>query len=413
LNGGTAAGKEISVGEGAPELLILGLLMATGLAGGLLANRIGLPRVAAYVAAGVLFSPALLGTPLGIRLENWTEPLTTLALGIIAYLIGGSITVKQLRRLGTTILSTALIAALGAMATVFLVLYFLIPEATDGVVLALALATIATTTAPAATVAVIHQYRARGPFSSTLLGVVAIDDVLGILFFSLMLVFVTGDSLGTGLGTAFYEIVGSLVLGILTALATVYVRRQIQQREMLIPLIIGAILLVVGLAQLLHLSILLAAMTLGFTARWITRSVGERLFAPVEYMEETVFLIFFTLAGAHFEPGVFVGNIGLVLLYFSGRIVGKMGGAYLGARLSAAPVVTRNWLGLALIPQAGVAVGLALILSHHPAFQSSGQIIINVILGTTLLYELFGPLGTRFALKQAGELGKKRRRRKK
>jgi Kef-type K+ transport system membrane component KefB len=395
------------------ELLVLGLLMATGLAGGLLANRIGVPRVAAYVTAGIIFSPALRGTPLGIRLGAWTEPLTTLALGIIAYLIGGSITVKQLRRLGRTILGTALAAALGAMAMVFLALYLIIPGSTDGAVLALALATIATTTAPAATVAVIHQYRARGPFSSTLLGVVAIDDVLGILFFSLMLVFVAGESLGTGLGTALYEICGSLLLGTLAALVTVYIRRQVQQREMLIPLIIGAILLVVGLAQLLHLSTLLAAMTLGFTARWITRSVGERLFAPVEYMEETVFLIFFTLAGAHFQPGVFMGNIGLVLLYFSGRIAGKMGGAYLGARLTAAPTIIRNWLGLALIPQAGVAVGLALILSHHPAFQGTGEIIINVILGTTLLYELFGPLGTRFALKQARELGEKRTRRKK
>jgi Kef-type K+ transport system membrane component KefB len=171
-------------------------------------------------------------------------------------------------------------------------------------------------------------------------------------------------------------------------------------------------LLVVGLAETWALSPLLATMAMGFTSRNLLRTGGDRLFAPIEYLEEMVFILFFTLAGVHFDLGVFFTHMDLIMTYFLARIVGKVVGAAIGAGLSGAPVMVTRWLGLALIPQAGVAVGLALTLGHQPAYHEISLLMVNVILATTLLYELLGPLAARFALGKAGELGVKRERKR-
>ena len=396
----------------APHILILGLLMLTGLMAGRFATRFGLPRIVAYVAAGVLFSPALLGDLLGISVRDWAEPITIGALGIIAYLIGGSITIPQIRRMGKSIFSCALGGALGATLVVTIIIFPFIPEMgdTDAVKLALALGAIASTTAPAATIAVLHQYRANGPLSSTLLGVVAMDDVLGIIIFSLMLAFAAGESLNTSLGPAFIEITGSLLVGGILGALLAFTGRRIHQGGLRLPLILSNVFLAVGLADALHLSPLLAAMTLGFVTRWLMKAGADRLFAPIDYFEEMVFVIFFTLAGAQFEAELFVSHLGLVVVYFWARIFGKVTGATLGAKLGGAPLPVQRWLGMALLPQAGIAIGLALALGHHPAFNEISHILINIILAATLFNEILGPIAVRFALVKAGELGAKRRK---
>jgi Kef-type K+ transport system membrane component KefB len=128
----------------------------------------------------------------------------------------------------------------------------------------------------------------------------------------------------------------------------------------------------------------------------------------MERLEELVFVVFFTLAGAHLEWQVFQQYPLLILGYFLARIAGKMAGGALGAHAAGATPEVVRWLGLGLVPQAGVAVGLALALRHQPGFEATGALVVNLILGTTLLYELIGPLATRFALARAGELGSKR-----
>jgi len=394
--------------------LLLGLLLVCGLAAGLWASRYDVPRVAVYVLVGALFSPDLLGERLGLHVNDWAEPLTVSALGIVAYLIGGSMTLGQLRRLGKTILGTALGEALGAVVIVFIVVWLLGPTITgvSSLQLALALAAIAATTAPAGTVAILHQYHARGPLSNTLLGVVALDDALGIIIFSFVLAALAGESLWLGSGLALLEVAGSLALGAGTGWVLSRQGRRVKQSTLLLPLLLGVILIAVGLAQTLGLSPLLAAMTLGFVARQAPGASSQRLFTPVEYLEEAVFVVFFTLAGAHFQLGVFLQVSGLALLYFLGRSAGKLLGAALGAGLSGAPPNVVRWLGFGLIPQAGVAVGLALSLTHHPQLQAVSGPILNTVLATTLCYEIIGPFAARFALRQAGELGDKRTRRR-
>jgi Kef-type K+ transport system membrane component KefB len=277
--------------------------------------------------------------------------------------------------------------------------------------LALAFAAIAVSTAPAGTVAVLHQYRARGPLATTLLGVVAVDDALGIVLFALMIVVTAGTSLADGIATAAVSIGGALALGAACGWLLARAARHLSERGLRLPLLLGGVLLVVGAADALAMSPLLAAMALGFCARHWSRSIADRLFGPIEFVEETIFVVFFTLAGAHFRAGVLGANLALAGTYLVARVVGKMLGAAAGARLGRSePTVTR-WLGLGLVPQAGVAMGLALTLAHEPAFRACGEVVVNTILATTLVYEVIGPLAARFALARAGELGVKRERR--
>lgn len=393
-----------------PITLNLGLLLLAGLLFGYIASRYNLPRVAAYVIAGMIFSPDFLGRFEWINIGSWAVPLTTTALGIIAYMIGGSITLKQLRLSGRVLFFSAIGESLGAVLCVLAAFWIILPDtyALSVVQMALAFAAIAATTAPAGTIAILHQYRARGPVSNTLLGVVALDDAIGIILFSLMMVVEVGGSLTLSLGTVVLEIFGALALGTLIGRILTKFGKRFRQGGLLLPVVLGHIFLTLGLAEILNLSPLLATMALGFSARYFSGAAGGRMFAQVEYFEELVFLIFFTLAGAYFEIAVFSGNIGLILVYFLARIIGKIGGVALGAAAAGASKPVVRWLGLCLVPQAGVAVGLALILSHEPAFKEVSTLIVNVILATTLLNEVLGPIAAKFALGKAKELGVKR-----
>lgn len=395
---------------GALELLTLGLLLVCGLGAGLAASRVGLPRVAAYVLAGTLFSPSLLGGAFGINIAEWTESLTTFALGIIAYVIGGSITARQLRRTGATIVAATVGESLGAVVLVSASVLVLAPQVAgvSEVKLALLFGALAATTAPAATVAVLHQYRARGPVTNTLLGVVALDDALGIVLFSLVLIVAVDQPPVETVGVAMLQIGGALLLGGILAAFLAATEHQSATIAGRLPLILGCIMLVVGVAELLGLATLLAAMSLGFFSRWFLKAGGGRLLTPVEPLEETVFVIFFTLAGAHFQPDVFRVHMDLIVTYLVARTAGKLIGARMGASLVRAPAAVVRWLGLGLVPQAGVAVGLALTLIHHPEYAEASSAIVNVILATTIVYELVGPVLARFGLQRAGELGARR-----
>ena len=337
-----------------PVTLNLGLLLLTGLGCGYVASRYNLPMVAAYVIAGMIFSPDLLGRVKWIEIGDWAAPLTTTALGVIAYQIGGSITLKQLRRSGKVIFSAAIGESLGAVLCVFAAFRLFIPDAypLSGVQLALVFAAIAAITASAGTIAILHRNRARGPVSNTLLGGVALDDAIGIILFSLMMVVMVGESLTLSLGVALLQIVGAFGLGLLVGHMLCQFGKRFHQGGFLLPVVLGYILLTLGLAEIFGFSPLLATMALGFFSRYFSRVAGGRMFIQVQYFEELVFLIFFTMAGAHFEIIVFVGHLDLLLLYFWARIMGKIGRAALGSALGVASQPVVHWLGFGLVPQA-------------------------------------------------------------
>ncbi len=396
------------------NILLLGLLLLSGLFAGQIASRIGIPRVAAYVLTGTLFSPELLGHYFQASADDWSQPLINVALSLIAFIIGGSITTAQLQRMGKSMLGIALGESLGAIGLVFLGLMILAPQL-DGIPLisiALAFAAISATTEPAGTIAVLHQYRAKGPLSTTLLGVVALDDALGIIFFSVVIAMLSGGSIEHNIEIALFEIGVAVILGVIAGWFLAKLAGYIQRKTMLLPLTLGSILAVSGLAEMFHFSALLSAMALGFSSRLFLYSAGDKLFGSIDFLEETVFLLFFTLAGTHFHSSVFLQHIDLILVYFFARIVGKIIGSTLGAKITKAPILVTRWLGFALIPQAGVAVGLALTLSQQEEFKEISLIIVNVILANTMITEFIGPITARFALQKAGEISGRKLHRK-
>jgi Kef-type K+ transport system membrane component KefB len=388
-----------------PVLMTLGLLLVSGIMLGMVFSRIGLPRVAAYTIVGVLFSPSMLGGVVGIEITGWTEPVTEAALAIVAYLIGGEVRLDDIRTKGWMIFSAATGGALGAAVLVFITLLWYQPVV-DGIQvlsLILAFAAIATSTSPGSTIAVLHQYHAKGPMSSSLLGITAIDDGLAILIIAIMLSFTAGVPLAQGMETVLLEIVGGGLLGLAAGSMLAGMARMIRIIDLLLPLELGAVLLVYGLAEHWHLSPLLAAMSFGFGARLFVKG-GGRLFVSVERLGDLTFVILFAIAGAHFNPETFVQYFDLILLYFLARMFGKIGGTTIGAYIAKAPKPLVRWLGLGMVPQAGVAIGFALLISQYQEFQSVSHIIVNVVLASTLLAEIIGPLLTRYALIRTGEI---------
>lgn len=385
-------------------LVISAMLLACVLLGAGLA-RLGLPRIVAYVGVGVAFSPDVLGDRVGFSVAGWSDLATQLALGMIAFLIGGSLRVQSLRRLGPLVLLTTLGESFGAVLAVTLGLLVIIPEGqVSALSVALALGAIAATTDPAATVAVIHQYRARGPTSEALLGIAGLDDAVGVIVFAVVAAILAGGGLGLAAVQAAHEIGGALALGGAGGVALGRLGPRLGD-ELALPLVLSAVLLVLGLAEALGASPLLAAMAFGFTARATCRVHDDRLFGPLERGEEVIFLAFFAIAGSHFRLRIFVDNLPWIGAYVLLRAVGKVAGAALGARLGGATPAQVRWIGLALVPQAGVAIGLALTLARLPALAAIGPTLVNVVLGAAILYELIGPLTARLALGRLGELG--------
>jgi len=389
------------------EILLIGVLLLAGLAFGTLGSHFfGVPRVVGYILIGMLFSPDLLGDHLGLDTARWTQPLVAIALGIVAYLIGGAATIGQLRRLGVSIITATVGKVAGAFLLVFAGFVWLGVSVPDLPVWGapLVLAALATITAPAAIVAIIHQYRASGPLTTALLGMVAMDDALGVVIFSVALALLAADGLASALPLLAWELVAALVIGGGGGWLIERISRLLHEHELRLVALIGAIILLVGLAEAWHFSGLLAAMTLGFTARWFGGAHAERLFEPVEQLEEMVFVLFFTLAGLYFDLSVVVEHGWLILLFFVLRGAGQVIGSWIGARLGGAPPAIANNVGLGMLPQGGVAVGMALMLEGQPRFAEVAILAINIITASTLLTESIGAFAARFGLRRAGEL---------
>ncbi len=389
------------------EILLIGILLLAGLAVGTLGSHFfGVPRVVGYILVGMLFSPDLLGAHFGLDAARWTQPLVAIALGIVAYLIGGAATVRQLRRLGPSIITATVGKVAGAFVLVFAGFLWLGVSVPDLPVWGapLVLAALATITAPAAIVAVIHQYRARGPLTTALLGMVAMDDALGVVIFSVALALLATDGVLSALPAVVWEILGALAIGALGGWAIERISRLLHEHELRLVALTGAIVLLVGLAEAWHFSGLLAAMTLGFTVRFFGGSHAERLFEPVEQLEEMVFVLFFTFAGLYFDPSLAIEHGWLILLFFLLRAVGQVAGSWVGARLGGASRAIADNVGLGMLPQGGVAVGMALMLEGQPRFAETATLVISIVTVSTLLTESIGALAARFGLRRAGEI---------
>lgn len=407
------------------------LSIAVALFAGLMLSRVvklvKLPAVTGYLIAGLLIGPFVLGRlqiP-GLGFTSFEEverlkPVSEVALDFIAFAIGNEFRVSQLRVIGRQATVIAVIQALGATVLVdlsLLLLHLLMPEKVS-VPAAITLGAIATATAPAATLMVVNQYKAKGPLVDLLLPIVALDDAIGLIVFAVSFgiakTFASGAELSmiSVLVNPLLEVLASLALGSLLGLLYTYIERFFHSRSKRLCVAITFVILAVSLSMLefkfpgseleLGFSSLLVCMMLGTIFCNICPS-SEELMAKTDRWTAPLFVLFFVISGAELDLSVFRNLtcvlIGIVYIVF--RSAGKICGAGVGSKLMKCSPSVQKWLGLTLLPQAGVALGMSITVAE---LGPEGATIRSIVLFSVLIYELVGPMLTKIALTRAGDI---------
>lgn len=367
-------------------------------------KKISLPNVTGYLIAGLIAGPYCLKLYNSENLDALSI-ITNVALGFIAFSIGGEFKLSSLKQLGAKIFVITVFEAVGASVLVITVLVlFKFP-----LTLALVLGAIASATAPAATLMVVRQYKAQGPVTSTLLPVVAIDDAVCLMLFSILssvaksLESEGGFNLYQTILKPIIEIVLSLVIGFVLGIILSIGTKFFKSRANRISLVVTAVFLGVGISDKFGLSSLLLCMAIG-AALANYSAVSDPVMDGSERWTPPLFMLFFVISGAQFNFSVLktVGAVGVI--YILMRSFGKYFGAMLGCKIAGTEKTVRQYLGITLLPQAGVAIGMAqLSLTVVPEY---GEQIRAVVLCATLVYELVGPLLTKLSLQKAGEIQK-------
>ncbi len=422
-------------------LFTLAVALFAGLLLSRLAKLVNLPAVTAYLVAGVLIGPFLLGrfgveglgfTALDIDTEKF-KIISDVALGFIAFSIGNEFRLKDLKQFGK---QATIIGIVQAVFTTLVVdaaligLHFIMPHKFP-LEAAIILGAIASATAPAATLMVVKQYKAHGPVTKTLLPVVALDDAVGLVLFAIS--FGVAKSMATVGGTnpwqvvisvavePILEVILSLLLGGLVGWLFTFIERFFHSRSKRLAVSVGFVLLTVAISMIkfpikfsdevsLHVgfSSLLACMMLGtifcnicdFSAELMDRL--DRWTAPI-------YVLFFVVSGAELKLSVFTNWVFVVvgIVYIGFRCLGKYYGARLSADISKAEPNVRKFLGITLFPQAGVALGMAAIVTEHFGHTHQiAEIVLNIVLFSVLIYEIVGPFLTKISLEKAGEIDK-------
>jgi Kef-type K+ transport system membrane component KefB len=365
-------------------LLILGLIFFFGYLGGLLANRIGLPKVSGYVLVGIILSPSVTGV-ISNEFLNSSSVIVDFALAMVAFDLGGNLRWNNLKKHKTSIISILFGEGAGAFVSVmlgtFIFMKLLFPPFTinDILIFSIIFGALSVSTAPAATMATIHEYKARGMLTSTLLAVVALDDALGILVFALMLAFIKVVVLGSHPSLSFLtgpviNLILSTLLGILVGLVLSSILKDKLERESVIILTMAFFCFSFGLAQQFALEPLFTTMVLG--------------------------------TGAHIDISLVIEYLPLAIVFIIFRLSGKWTGSFIGGMLSATPKNISRYIGFGLAPQAGIAIGLVLYIQRIPVLEKYSIIAINVIIVQTAITEIIGPYLLKFALKKTGEAWK-------
>ncbi len=354
-----------------------------------------MPRVTLFLFVGLAAGGAGFDL-IPVTLQAWYDMLSVVALTMVAFLLGGALHRDTLRQHGRAIMAISLAIVLVTVLTLALGLVLLgLPLG-----LALLLAAIATATDPAATNDVITQSGVENGFTRILRGVVAIDDVWGLLGFSLVLVLVAqleGRPALAGLSLAAWEIGGAVILGLVIGGPAALVTGRLRDGEPLQIEALSLVFLCAGLSLWLEVSFLIAGMVVGAVIVNLAAH-HTKAFNEIAHVQWPFVVLFFILAGASLDIAVArtLGAIGLGFIVL--RIVARGLGGWIGARLTHEPQRLRVWYGIALLPQAGVAIGMALIAAQR--FPDWGAQIIALTIGTTVVFEILGPVATLFAIRR-------------
>ena len=399
-----------------------------------------LPNVTGYIVTGIIMGPFIFGLLFNnfsfdnikegpiyqfVQQINW---VSSVALGFIAFSIGTSFRRQTLKAVGKKVIIITILEALGGSLFVIIALmiaHFINPTYVTWE-LVLTLGAIASATAPAATLMVIKQYQAKGPLVDTLLPVVALDDAAALILFAVL--FQIASALASGVTISFYsiiikpllEITISLGIGIILGLVISFMNRFFKSRNNRLIWCIFSVFAALGFYYLFkshqiggfELSSLLVCMMAGALYTNLCHDSGKTL-DVMDRFTSPIYMMFFVISGASLDLSIFFSKDGLVVviiasIYVIFRVIGKWLGAYTGAAISHSEPQVQKYLGFALVPQAGVAIGLSTtaykLFSENPLTQRVGALILAIILTSTLVYELVGPLSAKFALKKAKEI---------
>ena len=400
-------------------ILIIGIIIFSGLVVGEICTRIGLPKVTGYILAGLLLNPNLTNVIPETFVEH-TSLVTNIALSFITFSVGGTLLFSKIRRLGKSIIYITLLEA--EFAFLFVAVFFIIlapllnplpglSMTSFYVPMALLMASLASPTDPSVTLSVMHEYHAKGEVSSTVMGVAAFDDILGIINYSIAISVATILIMQEPVSTHSFiqpivkiggSILGGTAFGFFLNFLTKFIRNE--SEGVLITLIIGLLALCYGLAGMIGADELLSTMTMGIVVvNYNPKS--EKIFKILErYTEELIFVLFFTLSAMHLNLGVLESNWLFILLFVIFRASGKFTGTFIGGKLSKASHAVKRFTAGGLIPQGGIVIGLALVIRQNPELGTMSDIILNVVIGATIIHEIIGPLASKFALQKAGEI---------
>ena len=401
-------------GPGSTTLLIFGFLVLAAYTSGELATLVRLPKITGYLVAGLLFGPAVMGIVTAPSVTE-LEPVSKLAVAIIAFMAGAELRWGELKDRARTILTLLTSEMLLSFVGIMMVLWLLrahVPFLGDvssmqALALCALFASVTIVHSPAVTMALLTETRAHGPVARTTLGVVLVADVVVVLIFSGMLTLARsvvpapgGEGTVLSAGIIAWEILGSLLVGALLGGGIALYMRFVQRELMLFAIVVA--FLGAEIARIAHVETLLTLLTAGFITENVTRTGGRELLQAMERSSVPIFVVFFALAGASIHIGELAMLWPLALAVVGVRAAAIFGGTRIGSRLvNAPPVVKQNvWLGL--ISQAGVAIGLASILAS--AYPSRGGEMQTLVLSVIAINEIAGQILFSVALRRSGEV---------
>lgn len=395
-----------------PTLLVVAVVLLTGLAGGSVAARFHLPRVTGWILAGVLLRQLdfVAARP---EIMKGFAPVNEFVLGYIAFLVGSHLNFRRLRNAGSRLVFIMVTEALITPTLVTLALIHLggLPLRTS-----LFLAAIAVAQAPGTTIAVANEIRARGVFTKTLVASVALIDMVAVVLYETVHTgFIHGDgealTILKSLPLSFATVLGeSIAVGVVCAGFTILFTRRVVDKARLGTALIAAILLAWGVALAFGVSGILATTALGMALSNLMPTKEEAGEAFVQSIQPILFVIFYTLAGLRLDFSLVPKVAGLVVLFFLARLLGKSLSSFLAMSFAGATAEKRRFLGLALTPHGGVAVGIILLIQAEPALADIHEVVLAVGLATLAVNQIIGPSITKWAITRAGEAGKDRPR---
>lgn len=401
------------------EIYVIALLIFLAYLTVLFTKKMKAPIVVGYVFLGILLSVDIIqALPFlsevqkewyMFTLESFGY-ITNIALAFIAFTIGSELSVKLLKNLGKNIAIVVFLEAVGAFSLVTLAIIVM----GQPVYVALLLGAIASATAPAATVMVLKEYEAEGPLTSMIMAVVGIDDALALTIFSLIrpiaFIIYSGEgeiSIMNSLVHPLLEITGSILIGLAVGYISQKYILTFENKTKKIMTIVSTIVGGAAVSILFNLSPLITNMSIGFAYRNFTRK-NPGIEDYMDTLTTPLYAMFFVLAGTEIQLGSILsgGFLTIAFTYIIARVIGKVGGSYLGGMLTDAPDKIKKYVGLGLFPQSGVAIALAYTVQKQFASAPDvGLLVFNTLLFTAALTEVIGPLATKYAITKAGEVG--------